>query len=70
MVIRRGNMPLEDVEKLKKAFFAMNTDSAGNAALKKVPHDRIQSADDAMFDPIRETARILDLDLTVFDKKK
>ena len=68
--VARGNMPPGDVEKLKEAFLAMNTDPAGSAALKKVPHDRIEPADDSMFDSIRETARILDLDLTVFDKKK
>lgn len=68
--VGRGNLPAADVEKLKTAFLAMNTNSEGKAALKKVPHDRIEPADDKMFDSIRETARILDLDLTHFDKKK
>ena len=68
--VGRGNLPAEDIEKLKRAFLAMNTDPIGNAALKKVPHDRIEPAKDEMFDSIRETARMLDLDLTVFDKKK
>ncbi len=68
--VGRGNLPPDQIEKLKQAFLAMNTDPEGQAALKKIPHDRIEPADDKMFDSIRETARILDLDLTVFDKKK
>jgi ABC-type phosphate/phosphonate transport system substrate-binding protein len=68
--VGRGNLPAEDIDRLQKAFLAMNTDPEGQAALKKPPHDRIEPADDRMFDSIRETARILDLDLTVFDQKK
>ncbi len=68
--VARGNMPADEVERLRKAFMDMNTDLEGKAAMLKAPNDKIVPSDDKLFDHVREVAKIVNLDLTVFDKKK
>lgn len=68
--VARGDMPEEEVARLRQAFLDMNTDPEGRAAMLKAPNDKMVPADDRLFDHVRETARILNLDLTAFDKKK
>jgi phosphonate transport system substrate-binding protein len=68
--VARGDMPAEQVEKLKKAFLDMNTDPVGRPVMLKAPNDKIVPPDDKLFDHVRETAKIVNLDLTAFDKKK
>ena len=68
--VARGNLDPADVERLRKAFLAMNTDPEGRAAMLKAPNDKIVPADDHLFDHVRETARILNLNLEQLEKKK
>jgi len=67
--VGRGTLPPDEVARLRKAFLDMNTDPEGRAAMLKAPNQKMVEADDRLFDGVRETARILDLDLTVFEKK-
>lgn len=66
----RGDLPEDEVNRLKQAFLDMNTDPEGRAAMLKAPNDKIVPADDKLFDHVREVAKIVNLDLTTFDKKK
>jgi phosphonate transport system substrate-binding protein len=68
--VARGDMPAGEVEKLKQAFQAMNTDPEGRAAMLKAPNDKIVPADDRLFDHVRDVARQEKIDVTVFDKKR
>ncbi|MCC6729721.1 MAG: phosphate/phosphite/phosphonate ABC transporter substrate-binding protein [Chthonomonadales bacterium] len=67
--VARGDMPETDAAKLRQAFLDMDTDPEGRAAMRKAPNDRIVAADDKLFDPVRETAEILHLDLRALDDK-
>src|SRR5437763_15377230 len=68
--VARGDLPDDQVEKLKMAFLDMNTDPVGRPVMLKAPNDKIVPPDDKLFDHVRETAKIVNLDLTAFDKKK
>jgi len=47
----------------------MNTDPEGREAMLKAPNDRIVPPDDKLFDPVRETAKTLRLDLEALEKR-
>lgn len=66
--VARGNMPPDEVERLRKAFLDMNTDPEGRAAMLKAPNDKMVPAEDRLFDSVRETAKIIHLDLQSLDK--
>lgn len=68
--VGRGDLPEATVAALKSAFLKMNNDPEGRAAMLKAPNDKIVAPDDALFDPVRETASVLDLDLQHFEKKQ
>ncbi len=68
--VARGNLPVEQVEALRKAFLAMNNDPEGKEALRRAPNDKVDPADDALFNPVREIAKSQGITITVFDKKK
>jgi len=67
--VARGDLPADTVRKLQKAFLGMNTDPAGRAAMLKAPNDKIVPPDDKLFDPVREVARVLNLNLEALEKK-
>jgi len=67
--VARGNMPPDEVEKLRKAFLDMNEDPEGRAAMLAAPNDKMVPADDKLFDSVRETAKILAIDLQALEKK-
>lgn len=67
--VARGDMPPDTIQKLRQAFLKMNTDPVGRQAMLKAPNDKIVPPDDRLFDPVRETARVLNLDLEAFEKK-
>lgn len=67
--VARGDLPSDTIAKLKEAFLAMNTDPVGRAAMLKAPNDKIVPPDDKLFEPVRETARILKLDVKSLEKK-
>lgn len=66
----RADLPAEQVKKLQKAFLKMNTDPVGKEAMLRAPNDRIVPPDDSLFDPVRETARVLKLELRDLERKK
>jgi phosphonate transport system substrate-binding protein len=68
--VARGDLPLAEVEKLKKAFLDMNTDPEGRAAMLRAPNDKIVPPDDKLFDRVRQIVETVGLDLQDFDKKK
>jgi phosphonate transport system substrate-binding protein len=68
--VARGDLPAEEVEKLRKAFLDMNTDTEGRAAMLRAPNDKIVPPDDTLFDHVRQIAKTVGLDLNDFDKKK
>ena len=67
--VARADLPRETVEKLRAAFLKMNTDPEGREAMLKAPNDRIVPPDDKLFDPVRETAKTLRLDLEALEKR-
>lgn len=72
MFVARGNLDPQVLTKLQQALQDINTDPAGKAALKAVPSggwDKIVPADDKIFDPVRQKATILGLNLQSLDKK-
>ncbi len=73
MIVVRGNLDPQTVDKLKAALGTINTDADGKAALKSVPSggwDKIVPADDALFDSVRDKAKILGLSLQSLDQQK
>jgi len=72
MIVARANLDPATIEKLKAGLLAMNTNPAGQAALKAVPDggwDKMVSPDDSIFDPVRKKATILGLNLQSLDQK-
>lgn len=68
--VARGDLPAEQVEALRKAFLDMNTDPEGKTAMLKAPNDKIVPAEDSLFDSVRAAAKSLNIDITLFDRKK
>jgi phosphonate transport system substrate-binding protein len=66
--VARGDLPGGTVDRLKAAFLKMNTDPLGREAMLKAPNDRIVAPQDRLFDPVRETASVLGLDLSALEK--
>lgn len=73
MFVARGNLDAATLLKLQSALKDINTDPEGVAALKSVPSggwDKIVPADDKIFNPVREKATILGLNLQSLDAPK
>lgn len=73
MFVARGNLDAATLAKLQAALKDINTDPEGRIALKSIPSggwDKIVPADDKIFDPVREKATILGLNLQSLDKPK
>ncbi len=73
MFVARGNVDAATLAKLQSALKDINTDPEGKAALKSIPSggwDKIVPADDKIFDPVREKASILGLNLQSLDQPK
>jgi phosphonate transport system substrate-binding protein len=69
MIVARGNLDPTTLKGLQAALVSINTDPAGKAALAKVPWDKVVPAQDAIFTPVRDEAKILGLDLKALDAK-
>lgn len=73
MIVARGNLAPQTLAKLQQALKDINTDPKGKAALKAAPGggwDKIVPADDKIFDPVREKATLLGLNLQSLDAPK
>jgi phosphonate transport system substrate-binding protein len=57
LYVARGDLPADEIEKLRKAFMDMNTDPEGRAVMLKAPNDKEIPADDTLFDGVRQTAK-------------
>jgi phosphonate transport system substrate-binding protein len=69
MLVVRGNLDPTEVAQLKQALVDINTDPAGKDALDKLQVTKWQPADDSVFDPVRQAARALKLDIKSLKKK-
>jgi phosphonate transport system substrate-binding protein len=67
--VARGDLPADEVAKLKQIFLDMNTDPEGRVVMLKAPNDKIVPPEGKLFDPVRETAKVLNLDLKDLEKK-
>ena len=73
MIVVRGNLDAASVDKLKAALVSINTDADGQAALKAIPSggwNKVVPADDRFFDPVRQKATLLGLNLQSLDAGK
>ena len=70
MVVARGNLDPKTLDALRQALVSVNTDPDGQAALAKIPWDKLAPADDHFFDSVRDKAKILNLNLQSLDAKK
>ena len=70
MVVARGNLDPKTLDALKQALVSVNTDPDGQAALAKIPWDKLAPPDDHFFDSVRDKAKILNLNLQSLDAKK
>jgi phosphonate transport system substrate-binding protein len=68
MFVARGDLDPAIISKLKSAMADLNTDPAGKAAEAKMRVEKWVPADDALFDPVRQTARVLGLNLETIKK--
>jgi ABC-type phosphate/phosphonate transport system substrate-binding protein len=72
MIVVRGNLDPATVAKLKQAMVTINTDPAGQAALKAIPDggwNKMVPPDDSIFDGVRKKATLLGLSLKSLDQK-
>jgi phosphonate transport system substrate-binding protein len=73
MFVARGNLDATTLAKLQAALADINSDPAGQAALKAIPQGgwgKMVPADDKAFDSVRSKATILGLNLQSLDPKK
>ena len=70
MIVVRGNLDPATLTKLKAALVNVNTTPEGQAALKAVPWNKLVPADDKIFDPVRENAKLFGLNIKSLDEKK
>ena len=73
MIVARGNLDPQTIEKLKAALRTINTDADGQAALKSVPNggwNKMVPADDTIFNSVRDKSKILGLNLQSLDQQK
>ena len=73
MIVVRGNLDPQAVDKLRAALGTINTDADGQAALKSVPNggwNKMVPADDTIFNSVRDKAKILGLSLQSLDQQK
>lgn len=70
MFVARGNLDPREIEALKKALADINTEAAGQPAMKAMQFDKWVPADDHAFDNVREKAKILGLSLQSLDAPK
>ena len=70
MVVARGNLDPKTLDALKQALVSVNTDPDGQAALAKIPWNKLVPADDHMFDSVRDAAQIFHLNLQSLDAPK
>ena len=70
MVVARGNLDPATLDALKKALVSVNTDPDGQAALAKIPWNKLVLPVDQIFDPVRDAAKIFNLNLQALDAPK
>ena len=69
MIVARGNLDPATLAKLRAALVSVNTDPDGQAALARIPWNKVVPADDAIFAPVRDEATLLGLNLQALDAK-
>src|SRR5207237_8406902 len=69
LYVARGDLPAEEIAKLRIAFLDMNTDPEGRAAMLKAPNDKEVPADDRLFDGVRQTAHAEGIGIGQLDRK-
>ena len=70
MFVARGNLDPATLAAVKKAFTDVNTDPQGQAALKGLGVAKMAPADDSVFDPVRQAAKTLGLNLQSLNAPK
>lgn len=70
MFVARGNLDKDTLDKMTQAMTDINTEPDGQAALKAMQYDKWVPADDTLFDPVREKAKIFGLNLQSLDAPK
>ncbi len=70
MIVVRGNLDPATLTKLKAALVSINTTPDGQAALAAIPWNKIVPADDKIFDPVRDNAKLFGLNIQSLDEKK
>ena len=70
MFVARGDLGAAEIDALKKALASINTDPAGQPALKAAQVAKWAPADDRVFNPVRSAAKVLGLNLQAFSQKK
>jgi phosphonate transport system substrate-binding protein len=70
MLVARGNLNPTEVAQLKRAMIDINTDPAAKFALKEMQVTKWQPADDAVFDPVRQAARTIGMNIQSLRPKK
>ncbi len=70
MFVARGDLDPATMTKLKAALADIDTNPGGEAAMKAIPWDKMVPADDKIFDPVRENAKLFGLNIQSLDEKK
>ncbi|MBV9851142.1 MAG: phosphate/phosphite/phosphonate ABC transporter substrate-binding protein [Armatimonadetes bacterium] len=70
MIVARGNLDPKTLDALKQALVSVNSDPDGQAALAKIPWNKVVPPDDHLFDSVRDKAKILNLNLQSLDAPK
>lgn len=70
LYVARGDLPADEIEKLRKAFLDMNSDPEGRKVMLKAPNDKEVPVDDKLFDGVRETAKAEGIGIGALDKRK
>lgn len=63
MLVARGNLDRATLKQLQSAMAAINTDPAAKVALSKLEVSKWEKPNDKVFDPVRQAAHILNLNL-------
>ena len=70
MLVARGNLSPVLIAQLRAALLKINTDPAAKTAMKDLQVTRWERPKDSVFDPVREAAVVLHLNLTSLTMKK
>jgi phosphonate transport system substrate-binding protein len=69
MLVARGNMDPAEIAQLKQVLIDVNTDPAAQSAMKTLQVTKWQPADDKVFDPVRQAAATLGMNIQALKSK-